>query len=155
MRWLELKVPPVLLFALVAGAMYGLARGLPMWTLALPGRAAAAVAAALAAAGVAIALAGVAEFRRSRTTVHPQHPAKASVVVTRGIYCWTRNPMYLGLLLALLGWAIFLANLAALAGLPAFVAWMNRFQIGPEERALAQKFGPEYTSYCGCVRRWC
>lgn len=63
--------------------------------------------------------------------------------------------MYLGLLLALLGWAIFLANLAALAGLPAFVAWINRFQIGPEERALAAKFGPVYTAYCGCVRRWC
>lgn len=154
MKFLELKVPPVLLFALIAGAMCGLARGLPMWTLALPGRAAAAVAVALAAAGVAIALAGVAEFRRSRTTVHPQHPEKASAVVTRGIYCWTRNPMYLGLLLALLGWAIFLANLAALAGLPAFVAWMNRFQIQPEERILAAKFGAPFTAYMAAVRRW-
>ena len=152
MRWLELKVPPVLLFALVAGAMYGLARGLPMWTLPLPGRAAVAV--ALAAIGVAIGLAGVAEFRRSRTTVHPQHPEKASAVVTRGIYCWTRNPMYLGLLLALAGWAIFLANLAALAGLPAFVAWMNRFQIQPEERILAAKFGAPFTAYMAAVRRW-
>jgi protein-S-isoprenylcysteine O-methyltransferase Ste14 len=112
------------------------------------------VAVALAAAGVAIALAGVAEFRRSRTTVHPQHPEKASAVVTRGVYRWTRNPMYLGLLLALAGWSIFLANLAALAGLPLFVAYMNRFQIGPEERALSAKFGPAYASYLVSVRRW-
>ncbi len=152
MKSLELKVPPVLLFVLLAAAMYGLARGLAMWTLALPGRVAVAV--ALAAAGVAIALAGVAEFRRSRTTVHPQHPEKASAVVTRGVYRWTRNPMYLGLLLALAGWSIFLANLAALAGLPLFVAYMNRFQIGPEERALSAKFGPAYASYLVSVRRW-
>ena len=152
MKSLELKVPPVLLFVLLAAAMYGLARGLAMWTLSLPGRVAVAV--ALAAAGVAIALAGVAEFRRSRTTVHPQHPEKASAVVTRGVYRWTRNPMYLGLLLALAGWSIFLANLAALAGLPLFVAYMNRFQIGPEERALSAKFGPAYASYLVSVRRW-
>lgn len=154
MRWLELKVPPVLLFAALAAAMYGLARATPAWTLALPGAAAAAVAVALAAIGVVIALAGVVEFRRSRTTVHPQHPEKASAVVTDGVYRWTRNPMYLGLLLALAGWVVFLANLAALAGLPAFVAWMNRFQIGPEERVLAAKFSPAYASYCARVRRW-
>ena len=152
MKSLELKVPPVLLFVLLAAAMYGLARGLAMWTLALPGRIAVAV--ALAAAGVAIALAGVAEFRRSRTTVHPQHPEKTCVVVTGGVYRWTRNPMYLGLLLALAGWSIFLANPAALAGLPAFVAWMNRFQIGPEERTMSAKFGPAYASYLASVRRW-
>ena len=152
MRWLELKVPPVLLFALLAAAMYGLARVLPAWTLTLPWRVGAA--ATLAATGIAIALAGVAAFRQSRTTVHPHHPERASAVVTHGIYRWTRNPMYLGLLLALAGWAVFLANAATLAALPAFVAWMNRFQIAPEERVLAAKFGPEYASYCARVRRW-
>lgn len=152
MRGFELKVPPVLLFALLAGAMYGLARTLPAWTLALPGRTTASV--ALVATGVAIGLAGVAEFRRSRTTVHPQHPEKASAVVTTGIYRWTRNPMYLGLLLALTGWAIFLAHPASVAGLPAFVAWMNRFQIVPEERILSAKFGSAYAHYLASVRRW-
>jgi protein-S-isoprenylcysteine O-methyltransferase Ste14 len=152
MKSLELKVPPVLLFALVALAMYGLARAFPAWTLALPGRAVAAV--ALAAIGVAIALAGVAEFRRSRTTVHPQHPEKASAVVTRGVYRWTRNPMYLGLLLALAGGSIFLANPATLVALPVFIVYMNRFQIGPEERAMSAKFGPAYASYLASVRRW-
>jgi len=154
MKSLELKVPPVLLFVLLDAAMYGLARGLPMWTLALPGGVATAVALALAAIGVAIALAGVAEFRRSRTTVHPQHPERASAVVTAGVYGWTRNPMYLGLLLALAGWSVFLANPAALFGPPLFVAYMTRFQICPEERAMSAKFGPAYASYLATVRRW-
>lgn len=152
MRWLELKVPPVLLFAVLAAAMYGLTRALPVWAVTLPWRVGAAV--TFAATGIAIALAGVAEFRRSQTTVHPQHPERTSVVVTGGVYRWTRNPMYLGLLLALLGWAIFLANPAAVAGLVAFVAWMNRFQIVPEERLLSEKFGPAYASYLVSVRRW-
>lgn len=152
MKSLELKVPPVLVFLVIAAAMYGLARALPAWTLVPAGRVAAGL--ALAAAGVAIALAGVAEFRRSRTTVHPQHPEKASAVVTSGVFRWTRNPMYLGLSLALAGWAIFLANPIALAGLPAFVTWMNRFQIAPEVRILSAKFGADFTRYLRSVRRW-
>lgn len=152
MKALELRVPPVLVFALLAGGMYGLARWLPAWTFAAPARTAAAV--TLGAIGVAIGLAGVAAFRQSRTTVHPHHPERASAVVSHGIYRWTRNPMYLGLLLALAGWAVFLANAATLAALPAFVIWMNRFQIGPEERVLAAKFGPAYASYSARVRRW-
>jgi len=151
-KWLELKVPPVLLLALLAAGMYGLARVLPAWTFAVPARAVAGV--ALAGLGGAVGLAGVVAFRRSRTTVNPHTPGKASSVVTHGVYRWTRNPMYLGLLLALGGWAVFLANAAALAGLPAFVAGMNRFQIEPEERILSAKFGPAYASYLAGVRRW-
>jgi protein-S-isoprenylcysteine O-methyltransferase Ste14 len=149
---LELKIPPVLVFALTAAAMYGLARALPAGTLALPARVGAA--ATLAACGVALAAAGVAAFRRSRTSVHPHHPERASAMVAHGVYRWTRNPMYLGLLLVLAGWAVLLANAAALAALPLFVLWMNRFQIGPEERVLAAKFGPPYAAYLRRVRRW-
>lgn len=152
MKWLELKVPPVLLLALLAAGMYGLARVLPAWTFAVPARAVAGV--ALAGLGGAVGLAGVVAFRRSRTTVNPHTPGKASSVVTHGVYRWTRNPMYLGLLLALAGWAIFLANAATLAALPAFVAWLNRFQIQPEERILAAKFGAPFTAYMAAVPRW-
>jgi protein-S-isoprenylcysteine O-methyltransferase Ste14 len=67
---------------------------------------------------------------------------------------FTRNPMYLGLLFVLLGWAIFLSNLLALAGIPAFVLYMNRFQIGPEERALTARFGEDFAIYKTRVRRW-
>jgi protein-S-isoprenylcysteine O-methyltransferase Ste14 len=81
-------------------------------------------------------------------------PDSASSLVVSGIYKYTRNPMYLGFLLVLLGWAAFLSNLAALALLPAFVAYMNRFQIRPEERVLASLFPNDYPAYRAKVRRW-
>ena len=72
----------------------------------------------------------------------------------KGIYKHTRNPMYLGFLLLLLGWATFLSNLAPFALLPAFVLYMNYFQIRPEERALDSLFAQEYQAYRARVRRW-
>ncbi len=62
--------------------------------------------------------------------------------------------MYLGLLLTLVGWATFLANLLAFLWLPLFILYMNRFQIIPEERALATRFGADFTGYKSRVRRW-
>jgi len=88
------------------------------------------------------------------TTVNPMRPDSTSSLVVSGIYKYTRNPMYLGFLLVLVGWAIFLSNLAAFALLPAFVVYMNHFQIGPEERALGSLFAQEYQAYHARVRRW-
>ena len=93
-------------------------------------------------------------FRRAKTTVNPLSPEQASALVTGGIYRWTRNPMYLGMLLLLVGWACILSNWAALAILPLFVIYLNRFQIAPEERALRARFGDEFDNYCRKVRRW-
>ena len=62
--------------------------------------------------------------------------------------------MYLGFLFALLGWAVFLSHLLAIALLPFFVLYMNRFQIEPEERALLAKFGEQFNEYRRSVRRW-
>jgi protein-S-isoprenylcysteine O-methyltransferase Ste14 len=104
--------------------------------------------------GVAATAAGVIAFKRAQTTVDPTRPANASVVVTHGIYAFTRNPMYLGMLLALAAWAVFLGSLPAWLALPAFVKYMNRFQIEPEERFLRQKFGDPYDGYLLRVRRW-
>ena len=75
-------------------------------------------------------------------------------LLTSGPYAFTRNPMYLGLLLVLLGWAAYLSNALACVFLPAFVLYMNRFQIGPEERALAALFGQAFLDYKNRVRRW-
>ncbi|MEJ7931257.1 isoprenylcysteine carboxylmethyltransferase family protein [Ramlibacter sp. AN1015] len=152
MRALELKVPPVALVVLLAAAMAGLARVAPALTWQLPG--AAGVAASLAVLGVAVAVAGVLAFRRAGTTVNPTRPEDSSAVVTTGVYRFSRNPMYLGMLLALVGWAVWLAHPLALLGPPVFVLWMNRFQIAPEERALASHFGLAYTRYCARVARW-
>lgn len=112
------------------------------------------LAALLLIKGAWMALAGVLEFRRASTTVNPMAPGEASAVVDSGIYRYTRNPMYLGFGFALLAWAILLAAPWALLGPMVFVVWMTRFQIRPEERALADHFGEDYRAYCRRVRRW-
>jgi protein-S-isoprenylcysteine O-methyltransferase Ste14 len=149
---LELRVPPVVVMLVAGLAMWLLDRLVPG-----PGglvRLRAVVALALLAVGVAIVLAGVREFRRASTTVNPLKPAGASAMVRSGIYGHSRNPMYLGMLLALGGWAAWLASPLALLGLPAFVAYLNRYQIGPEERVLAALFSEEFADYRRSVRRW-
>jgi protein-S-isoprenylcysteine O-methyltransferase Ste14 len=110
--------------------------------------------ASVALLGAVICLSGVVSFRRARTSVNPMRPDSTSSLVVSGIYKYTRNPMYLGFLLLLLGWAIFLSNLAPFALLPAFVVYMNYFQIRPEERALGSLFAKEYQPYLARVRRW-
>ena len=149
---LELKVPPVAVVAVAALLMWAISYLLPALNLALPGRTPAAILAALI--GVVAAVAGVVEFRRARTTVNPLKPESASALVAGGIYQLTRNPMYLGFAFALLGWGVFLSNPVSLAVLFVFVGYMNRFQIGPEERALESLFGEEFAAYRSKVRRW-
>ena len=152
MRSLELRIPPLVVTLGFAVAMFGAARAAPGLVYALPGNLA--IALTLAALGAMAAVAGVIAFRRERTTVNPMTPDAASSIVCSGIYCVSRNPMYLGFLLALAGWATYLSNAASALLLPAFVLYMNTFQIEPEERALLAKFGPPFAQYMSRVRRW-
>ncbi len=152
MQFLELKIPPVILVLLTALAMWG-ASSLPA-SFALPLAAKMGLAICFILAGTGISLAGVFAFHQARTTVDPTRPNAASNLVCLGVYQFTRNPMYLGFLLVLLGYAVFLANLAALLGPVLFVLYMNRFQIIPEERALTAIFGEQFRNYQRKVRRW-
>lgn len=152
MSRLELKVPPVVLVLLLAAGMWGVARLTPTFDVAAWVRVG--FAALLLVKGAWMALAGVRRFRQASTTVNPMTPDESSVVVDGGIYRHTRNPMYLGLLLVLIAWAVWLASPWALLGPVVFVAWMTRFQIVPEERALTERFGDSYRDYCRRVRRW-
>ncbi|GEQ77703.1 hypothetical protein CTTA_4708 [Comamonas testosteroni] len=93
-------------------------------------------------------------FRRAKTTVNPVKANMASSLVIRGVYRYTRNPMYVGLLITLLAWAMFLANLLTALWAVVFVLYITRFQIIPEERVLTSLFGAEYGAYKGRVRRW-
>jgi protein-S-isoprenylcysteine O-methyltransferase Ste14 len=86
--------------------------------------------------------------------MNPIKPSAASSLVTGGVFRFTRNPMYLSLLLYLLAWAAYLSNWLALLFVPVFVLYINELQIKPEERALSALFGAEYASYKGRVRRW-
>jgi protein-S-isoprenylcysteine O-methyltransferase Ste14 len=152
MQAMELRVPPVAVLLVAAAAMWIVARLTPVFALPLALRAALAL--ALAAAGIAIALAGILAFRRASTTVHPMRPGETTAIVASGVYAHSRNPMYLGMLAGLAGWAAWLASPAAALLLPAFVLYLNRWQIVPEERALTARFGAQYTSYARRVRRW-
>ena len=104
--------------------------------------------------GQSIGIAGIVAFRRAKTTVNPIKARLASALVIRGVYRYTRNPMYLGLLLTLLAWAVFLANPIAVLWVVVYVLYITRFQIIPEERVLTSLFGAEYEAYKGRVRRW-
>ncbi len=152
MRALEHRIPPPLVALACAVAMWGVAGVTPALELSLPLRMAATAVPALG--GAFFCLAGVLSFRRARTTVNPLKPDSASALVTSGIYRLSRNPMYVGFALLLVAWAAWLASPLALSGVLVFVLYINRFQIVPEERALAALFGAEFERYRQAVRRW-
>lgn len=152
MHDLEPKIPPLVVLALFAALMWLGSRATPATDFHLPARPV--IALGLAAVGVGIAAAGVVSFRLAKTTVNPLKPDTASSLVVAGIYRVTRNPMYLGALIVLIGWAVFLSNALALILAGTFVLYLNRFQIIPEEKALTTRFGPEFAAYCAKVRRW-
>jgi protein-S-isoprenylcysteine O-methyltransferase Ste14 len=150
--FLETRIPPPLVVVIIAAVMWGASRALPVVQLPQVARLIAAVAIALA--GIAVSLAGVLSFRAAKTTVNPLKPESASSLVASGIYNVTRNPMYVGMLLLLIAWVVFLASPWVLLGPIAFVLYMNRFQIGPEERALTALFGAQFVDYKAKARRW-
>ncbi len=145
-------MPPPVGAAAFALFMWLAAIPFPALGLDLPARGE--VAAAFLAVAVGIGAAALLGFRRAKTTVNPLKPQASSALVTGGIYRRTRNPMYLAMLLVLIGWAYVVSNLAALVMLPLFVSTLNRLQIEPEERALHARFGAEFENYRRKVRRW-
>ena len=152
MKALELRLLPPAVVFIFALAMWLTAYALPALSSPLPGNHVLAVFFALA--GITSGAAGIIAFNRACTTFNPVRPHKAACIVSEGIFRFSRNPMYLGMLLLLAGWAAYLAHPLALLFLPLFIAYMNRFQIIPEERALTDKFGTPFISYLNTVRRW-
>ncbi len=110
--------------------------------------------AALGVAGVAVSVIGAREFRSAGTTIDPVAPAGASVLVTDGIYRRSRNPIYVGDVLVLLGHAVHRRSLAALVPAAGWVLLTDRLQIPAEEAALAERFGADYRDYVAVVPRW-
>ncbi|MFK7887205.1 MAG: isoprenylcysteine carboxylmethyltransferase family protein [Gammaproteobacteria bacterium] len=137
----------------------GIAFGVAMWLIArkvgvlgFPGQPL--VAAVLMLCGGVIDLLSVAAFFSARTTVNPLRPERAESLVVTGFFRYSRNPMYLGMLLILTGWAVWLGQPLNLLLLVWFVLSINTLQIRPEELALEAKFGDDYRAYCARVRRW-
>lgn len=149
---MKLKVPPAAIFLVFGLLMYGVASILPFGEFDFFGRKV--LLKVLWALAVIIALIALLQFFISGTTIDPRTPGKSKKLVTNGIYQFSRNPMYLALLLILLGWGLWLGNAFNTIVAAGFVYYMNAFQIKPEEESLLKIFGTAYKQYCTLVRRW-
>ncbi|MBD1565920.1 methyltransferase family protein [Vibrio sp. S12_S33] len=149
---LELKIPPVAVFIVALVLMNRLSHLFVFASITLP-LPAVVFTICFVLSGI-VGLWGIHEFRKVQTTVNPTKPENASCVVDSGIYRYSRNPMYLGLLLLLFATAYWQQNILSFAIVFLFVWFMNRLQILPEERVLERLFGEEYVDYKQRVRRW-
>lgn len=111
-------------------------------------------AAGVGAASIALLGGSAASFRRSHTTVEPFDPSKATTLVTDGPNALTRNPMYVGMAGTLTAHALLRGGWLTALPVIGFVALIDRVQVRPEERALRELFGEDYSDYCRRVPRW-
>ncbi|NCT70681.1 MAG: isoprenylcysteine carboxylmethyltransferase family protein [Xanthomonadaceae bacterium] len=151
---METRVPPPVVMALSGAVAGGLAQVWPSSLIALPSSLRLTMVAALAVLGLLLNLLPKLAFGRAGTTVNPLRPASSRALVTSGLHGVSRNPMYLGHALLLVAWACWLRHPAALIGAPLYMAYVTRYQILPEERALSAMFGAAYEAYRARVRRW-
>ena len=148
----RLLIPPPVQMLSTGFAIWLVARTFPQWQIMLPYQRE--VGTLLIGIGILIEVASIVEFIRARTTINPIDPDKTRALVTNGLYRISRNPMYLGMVVLLTGWAIRLGNPLNVILIAAFVFLITVLQIKPEERILRDKFGPAYDAYCKKVRRW-
>jgi len=149
---LELKVIPPVQFIISSGLMFSLATYFPQYyfnlSISLP-----LIILLILIASVIGALAFY-DFRKHNTTFHPHTPEKTSTVVDSGVFAYSRNPMYISLLLVLIALGIYLQNVSSFTIIPVFIWYITRFQIIPEEKMLNKLFPNDYLLYCQKVRRW-
>lgn len=145
-------IPPPVVVVVIGAAMWALDRawdiGRFSFELQEPG------AIVLVVIGLALMGLAAASFVSAKTTINPLKPFNASSLVTTGIYSLSRNPIYLGDLVLLMAFAVWLGHIANFGLLVVFVGYINRFQIAAEEAALGKLFGEKYVAYCSKVRRW-
>ena len=104
--------------------------------------------------GLFIILSAIILFKKYKTTITPLNPSNATKLIVSGVYKFSRNPMYLGLLLVLSGISTILNPIGGLFLIPLFILYLNLFQIIPEENAMVDLFKDEFLEYKKNVRRW-
>ena len=104
--------------------------------------------------GLACAIPSFKLFARYKTTITPLKPSNSTALVTEGMYRYSRNPMYLGLLLITIASTIWFGTWFGIIINIIFIFLINFLQIIPEEEALLEIFGEEYEEYKKNVRRW-
>lgn len=146
----RLDLPPIWL--LVHGLLAWIIARLDPWGLSLDGAWAELAAGLLIGGGLLLILVAVAQMRQHRTAVMPRR--EASTLLSTGVFRRSRNPIYLGMALILLGWVLRLGEPLALPLLPLFVRLIERRFVAGEEAALARGFGPAWDRYRQATRRW-
>ena len=152
MSRLELRIPPDVVWVVVAGLMWLASRVNAGFGAAESFRGPLAV--MLLAIGTCLIVAARVSLNRAGTTWRPTEPGRTTALVTSGVYRISRNPTYLGMQIVLLGWAVVLASPAAFLVSALFVAYITHFQIRPEELVLSVSLGQDYRDYSKRVRRW-
>jgi protein-S-isoprenylcysteine O-methyltransferase Ste14 len=104
--------------------------------------------------GLTIIFIAARQFKAVNTTINPIKPENASVLVNNGIFSYSRNPMYLGMLLIIIGFSIIQNLMAIIAIMPIWIIYMTYLQIIPEEEAMKILFKEDFVNYCKKTRRW-
>jgi len=149
---MKLIVPPPLQGLICAGLIWVIATYFPQYSIDLTYKKY--LSGVLFFIGVTIDLLALRIFHQSGTTVSPFSPDKTSSLVATGIYRYTRNPMYLGMVFLLVGFTVWFGTVPGLLIIALFIWSITELQIKPEEAVLLEKFGESYTDYCQKVRRW-
>lgn len=149
---MELKIPPVVQWLVAAGVMWLIAACTAIDDFSFLGQIFFAVTCCVV--GIVVGIVAILDFRKHHTTVIPHAPQQASTLVDSGVFRYSRNPMYLGLVITLVAWAIYLGSYLSFVVIVVFIRYLTRFQIVPEERVLLALFDESYAEYCKEVRRW-
>ncbi len=149
---MKLKILPPLVMVIFGCFMYLVDRFLPVGEFDFFGRRE--MSYILLAVGFLLIIVAVFQFIKANTTTDPLHPEKAKHLITGGVFKYTRNPMYLGMLLFLIAFGLHLGNAFNTLLAAGYVYYMNHFQIKREETVLIEQFGKAYLLYLKAVRRW-
>ncbi|MDO4897227.1 MAG: isoprenylcysteine carboxylmethyltransferase family protein [Moraxella sp.] len=146
---MKLKIPPVVVTMVFALLMWAVSNidlmfGFKSFSLAILS----------ILLGVLVIILGVLEFKKAKVTLNPLDPEQSQNIVSAGIYQYTRNPMYLGMALILVGVAFYFGGILLWFFVGGFLIYMTYFQIMPEEEILTKNFGKTYLNYKQKVRRW-
>ena len=146
----KLKIPPPILVIILITSIYFSSDKLDL--ISIPYRTLFSI--VILSIGILVIINPVVKFIKSKTTVNPVEFKNVEKLVTSGIYKYSRNPMYLGMIMIIISTTVYYLNFYSLLTPFIFYFWVNRFQIKREEVFLEEKFGQEYLSYKTKTRRW-
>jgi len=145
-----IKIPPPILVIILTSLVYFSSTKLEL--IYLPYRQIVSV--IILIIGLIVIVSPVVDFIKSKTTVNPVKFKNVNRLVTTGIYRYSRNPMYLGMILIIISTTVYYLNFLSVFSPLIFYIWINKFQINREEIFLEDKFGSEYLEYKSKTRRW-